>query len=73
MPLITISGLPSSGKSKICNELQTYFTNRIQAEGMNMQVKIIDDNSFQNDRLPYDCNYSIYYCYSNTNNLFSPN
>lgn len=56
MPLILVTGLPSSGKSKISASIFEYFKSKLQQEGDSRQVKIVSDS----DILDWDGRDTIY-------------
>ncbi|KAI9481594.1 MAG: chromatin associated protein KTI12 [Benjaminiella poitrasii] len=45
MPLIILTGYPSSGKTKRVNEIKDYFMNRIKEEKKSLRIHIINDES----------------------------
>ncbi|KAI8972287.1 chromatin associated protein KTI12 [Pilobolus umbonatus] len=45
MPLIVITGYPSSGKSQRVKEIREYFIKRIKEENKQLRVHVIDDES----------------------------
>jgi protein KTI12 len=53
MPLVIVSGLPSSGKTTRALALENYLNERIQREGLRMTVKRIDDASLNVSRSAY--------------------
>lgn len=56
MPLILVTGLPSSGKTRLSNEISEYFKKRFEQEDTPRQVKIITDS----DNLDWDGRNIIY-------------
>lgn len=56
MPLILVTGLPSSGKSKLSQDILNYFQKRLKQEGSSRQVRIVSDN----DNLDWDGRNSVY-------------
>lgn len=50
MPLIIVTGFPSSGKSKVTQELSEYIKSRLSSEQSNCQVTIVTDSEqLEND------------------------
>lgn len=45
MPLIILTGYPSSGKTQRVNEIKDYFTNRIKEENKSLRIHVINDES----------------------------
>lgn len=45
MPLIIITGYPSSGKTQRANEIKEYLSERLQQEGKSFRIHIINDES----------------------------
>lgn len=45
MPLIIVTGFPSSGKTQRVNEIKAYFENRIKEESKSLRIHIVDDES----------------------------
>lgn len=56
MPLILVTGLPSSGKTKLSERISSYFKTKLEQEGCTRQVKIISDS----DNLDWDGRNIIY-------------
>jgi len=45
MPLIIISGYPSSGKTQRVNEIKEYLTKRLEQENKSLRIQVINDES----------------------------
>ena len=58
MPLIVLCGFPSSGKTKICNELVDYLENK------SSKVKIISENALVDEK-KNEIYSGISYCFYN--------
>lgn len=56
MPLIIVTGLPSSGKSKLAHDIHSYITKKLEQEGNSLQIRIVTDS----DNLDWDGRNSIY-------------
>lgn len=56
MPLILVTGLPSSGKSKTSSELCNFFQNKLKETGDSRHVRIVSDG----DNLDWDGRNEIY-------------
>lgn len=56
MPLIIVTGLPSSGKTTLSKHLFDYFKDRLKKEGHANQVKLVSDQ----DNLDWDGRDNIY-------------
>jgi protein KTI12 len=57
MALITITGYPSSGKSKRAQQLKEYFENRLtdpEYQGPTLKVVILSDDNLNLTRNVYD-------------------
>lgn len=65
MPLILVTGLPSSGKSRIAQELCDYFKKRLAESGDSRHVKLVSDS----DNLDWDGRDPIYHSISKEKEL----
>jgi hypothetical protein len=45
MPLIILSGYPSSGKTQRVNEIKEYFVRRLEEENKSLRIHVINDES----------------------------
>jgi protein KTI12 len=57
MPLIIMSGIPSSGKTGRSNKIMQYFTERFKNENKNSSVHLINDESLGISKDSYEGNY----------------
>lgn len=53
MPLIVLTGYPSSGKSKRATEIAEYLRNRLQAENRSMKIHVVNDESLNVSKSAY--------------------
>lgn len=45
MPLITITGYPTSGKSTRANEIKEYLSKRLEKENKSYRIHVLNDES----------------------------
>lgn len=45
MPLIIITGFPSSGKTQRANEIKEFLTKRLEQENKSFRIHVINDES----------------------------
>lgn len=53
MPLIVLTGYPSSGKTQRTNEIKEYLTKRLAEENKSLRIHIIDDHSLHVPKTAY--------------------
>ena len=53
MPLIVLTGFPSSGKTTRAKQIEQYMLERLQAEDRPMRVHIINDDSLNVSKEAY--------------------
>jgi hypothetical protein len=55
MPLILLTGLPSSGKSRRAQQISDYCKQRCLDEKLSMEVMLIRDETLHSGKTVYDC------------------
>ncbi|PHZ08314.1 chromatin associated protein KTI12 [Rhizopus microsporus ATCC 52813] len=53
MPLIVLTGYPSSGKTQRTNEIKEYLTKKLAGENKSLRIHIIDDHSLHVPKTAY--------------------
>lgn len=56
MPLITITGYPTSGKSTRANEIKEYLSKRLEKENKSYRIHVLNDESLHIPKEAYKGN-----------------
>lgn len=54
MPLIIITGFPSSGKTQRANEIKDFLTSRLEQEKKSFRIHVINDESLHIPKEAYN-------------------